>query len=62
MTQVITIGIVMLIALVDVLFLMLGLQTISEFLYISSKSFPVVAFAVGFVMGHVFWPVQVKGK
>ncbi len=29
--------------------------TISSTLYASAKDYPVVSFALGFVMGHIFW-------
>jgi hypothetical protein len=30
--------------------------TISQVLLNSSKEFPVISFALGFVFGHIFWP------
>lgn len=55
-------GMVGLVILLDVgLYLHGGLEwTISWFLYTSSKDYPVLAFAWGFVSGHLFWQMTRK--
>jgi hypothetical protein len=60
MTKRFTIGAAILIAAVDAAFVATGTQTISEFLYSSAQSFPVVALIAGILVGHVFWPVRVS--
>jgi hypothetical protein len=42
----------------DVALIWSGNQTISSFLYLSSREYPAIAFFAGFVCGHIFWPVR----
>jgi hypothetical protein len=49
-----TIGILL---IFDVYAAMTGVEnTISRVLLAEARDYPVVAFGVGFVMGHIFWP------
>jgi hypothetical protein len=59
MTKRFTIAAALVIAVVDAAFVVTGTQTISEFLYTSSREYPVVALVAGILVGHVFWPVRV---
>lgn len=58
-TQSIIIGSAIILVLYDVL--ALGIwgktATISVVTYSWARRYPVIAFALGFVMGHIFWPV-----
>jgi hypothetical protein len=60
MTKRFTIGAALVIAVVDAAFVATGTQTISEFLYVSAREYPVVALVAGILVGHVFWPVRVS--
>jgi hypothetical protein len=41
----------------DIYAAMTGIEnTISRVLLSEAKDYPVVAFGIGFVMGHIFWP------
>jgi hypothetical protein len=60
MTKRFTIGAALIIAAVDAAFVVTGTQTISEFLYTSSREYPVVALVAGILVGHIFWPVRIK--
>lgn len=51
------IAIVAAIVLIDMFLVATGHETISGFIYRLSLSYPAIPFAVGFVCGHVFWPV-----
>jgi hypothetical protein len=54
-----TIGAALIIAAVDAAFVVTGTQTISEFLYVSAREYPIVSLVAGILVGHVFWPVRV---
>jgi hypothetical protein len=60
LTKIFTIAVTLLILAVDGLFLLSGSETISEFLYTSSREYPVVALVAGILVGHIFWPVRIK--
>jgi len=60
MTKIFTIAVTLLILAVDGLFLLSGSETISEFLYTSSREYPAVALIAGILVGHIFWPVRIK--
>jgi hypothetical protein len=60
LTKRFTIGAALVIAVVDAAFVATGTQTISEFLYTSSREYPVVALVAGILVGHIFWPVRVS--
>jgi hypothetical protein len=60
LTKIFTIAVTLLILAVDGLFLLSGSKTISEFLYTSSREYPVVALVAGILVGHIFWPVRIK--
>ena len=62
MTKRVVIGLAALIAAIDVAFVATGTQTISEFLYISSREYPVIALMAGILAGHIFWPVRTRQK
>lgn len=51
---------IVVIAGIDVALIFSGANSISFTFYNWSKEYPVVAFMIGFVCGHIFWPV--KGK
>jgi hypothetical protein len=55
-----TIGAALVIAVVDAAFVATGTQTISEFLYLSAREYPIVSLVAGILVGHVFWPVRVS--
>jgi hypothetical protein len=59
MTKRFTIGAALVIAVVDAAFVATGTQTISEFLYVSAREYPIVSLVAGILVGHVFWPVRV---
>lgn len=52
------VGLAVLIIIVDIALVLLGISTISFVLYSWARAYPVVSFALGFVMGHIFWPVE----
>lgn len=58
MTRAFTIGVTVVIVLVDVAFVATGRETISEFIYGLARSYPIVPAAFGVLMGHLFWPVR----
>ena len=58
MTRALVILIVVLVALADVLLMGFDQQTISEFLYLSAREYPIVALVAGILVGHIFWPVR----
>jgi hypothetical protein len=60
MTKRFTIGAALVIAVVDAAFVVTGTQTISEFLYVSAREYPIVSLVAGILVGHVFWPVRVS--
>jgi hypothetical protein len=60
MTKRFTIGAALVIAVVDAAFVVTGTQTISEFLYLSAREYPIVSLVAGILVGHVFWPVRVS--
>lgn len=60
MTKLFVVAIVGIIAVVDTIFVFNGTQTISEFLYLSGREYPVVPLAIGMLVGHIFWPVKVS--
>jgi hypothetical protein len=60
LTKRFTIGAALIIAAIDAAFVVTGTQTISEFLYTSSREYPVVALVAGILVGHIFWPVRIK--
>lgn len=54
---------VVLIAGIDVALIASGVNSISFTFYDWSKEYPAIAFMIGFVCGHIFWPVRFdKGK
>jgi hypothetical protein len=59
LTKRFTIGAALIIAAVDAAFVATGTQTISEFLYVSAREYPIVSLVAGILVGHVFWPVRV---
>lgn len=59
-TKWIVAGIIAAIAVIDVALLAMGLPTISRFILEASKQFPVAPFAVGVLIGHIFWPMHDK--
>jgi hypothetical protein len=59
LTKRFTIGAALIIAVVDAAFVATGTQTISEFLYVSAREYPIVSLVAGILVGHVFWPVRV---
>lgn len=59
-TKRIVIGLTALIAAIDVALVATGGETISEFLYVTSREYPVVALVAGIVVGHIWWPVKVS--
>jgi hypothetical protein len=60
MTKRFTIAAALIIAVVDAAFVVTGTQTISEFLYLSAREYPIVSLVAGILVGHVFWPVRVS--
>lgn len=59
-TKWIVVGIIALIAVIDVALLCMGLPTISRFILETSKQYPIAPFAVGVLIGHLFWPMVDK--
>lgn len=49
---------VVLIAGIDVALILSHANSISFTFYDWSKEHPVIAFMIGFVCGHIFWPVK----
>jgi hypothetical protein len=60
LTRKFTIGATALIIAVDVLFATTGRETISEYIYELSQSYPIIAAAFGVLLGHWFWPIKRK--
>lgn len=58
MTKRIVIGLTALIAAIDVALVAIGGETISEFLYVTSREYPIVALVAGVIVGHIWWPVR----
>lgn len=53
---IIAIGVVIIFAIDGLLLAFRGLEgTISRQLYLTAVRWPVVAFALGFIFGHIFW-------
>jgi len=59
-TKRIVIGFALLIAAIDAALVATGTQTISEFLYLHSKHYPIIAVIAGILVGHIWWPVKPK--
>lgn len=60
MTKRVVIALVVFIAAIDAAFVATGTQTISEFLYLNSKQYPIIAVIAGILVGHIWWPVKPK--
>lgn len=59
MTKKIVIGLTALIAVVDTALILSGRDiSISEYLYTTSREYPVIALVAGLLAGHIFWPVR----
>jgi hypothetical protein len=61
-TRKFTIGATAIIIAVDVLFATTGRETISEYIYELSQSYPIIAAAFGVLLGHWFWPIKKQEK
>lgn len=58
MTKLVTIALVGLVAIADLALIGHGKTSISEFLYTTSREYPVIALVAGILAGHIFWPVR----
>lgn len=60
MTKLVTLILVGLVAIADLVLIGNGSMSISEFLYTTSREYPVIALVAGLLAGHIFWPVRTK--
>jgi hypothetical protein len=49
-----------LVAVVDLVLIGNGKESISSYLYTTSREYPVIALVAGILAGHIFWPVRSK--
>lgn len=61
-TGIFTIGAAIVIAIVDLFFVLTGNETISQYLYELALRYPALPFLFGFLCGHLFWPIKKTGQ
>lgn len=62
MTKIFVIITTSVVILVDICLVLFKKETISEFVYNASTSYPIIAAAIGVVVGHWFWPIKKTEK